>query len=416
MTISIKDILKELLAERTRLLLTILAVAWGTIAIAGMLAVGEGLRVAFHQAMSGVGKGLLFVQPGQTKEPVKGIGSHLDIRFNGYDYQSIKGLPIVQAIYPEFSIQKTLRRQDKTCNTSLVGVSPEYGRIRHILPQSGGRFIDDLDIKAFNRVIVLGSEAAHTLFDTTENPIGQSIWVDNIPFTIVGIMQDKLQLFSLGMPDKYLAWIPESTFTQIASTTTIPTLLIVPRNQHSMEALKQQILTLIALNHQVNPTDIEIVNFTDSAEIQSKTDTIFLGMQIFLGLIGILTLIVAGAGIANVMYASVSRSTRDIGIRMALGARSKQILAHYITESLFATAMGGLIGLLGTVVLIQGVSQLILLQNAFIFRELGYPQPILSLKVIIIVILTLGAIGLLAGFFPARKAALINPVEALRHE
>ncbi len=412
--IAVHSIVKELLTEKTRLFLTILAVAWGTISIAIMLAVGEGLRLNFSKAMAGSGTNVLIVQGGQTSLASKGQTINQKVQLTLQDFQTLElGMPNIQ-ITPEYTLYIPISYQDRTHNAQVSGVDPIYGELRYIQANAGGRFINELDNQERRQVIVLGNEVVKVLFNPGENPVGKMVVLNNHSFKVIGVMQNKLQMWNYQAPDNYLSWIPANTHTMLAAPEKIDTFVIVPNDPDQLSAIKTNIRNVIAQNHHLDPQDKSIITLQDSHESQEKTNALFRGMEIFLGIVGALTLVIAGVGVANVMFISVRRATRDIGIRMAVGARRYQILCHYIFEALLTTAVGGLIGLLGAKIIIALINR-IPMQGKF-FQFIGKPTPVLSALVISTVIVILGLIGFLAGFFPAKKAANIDPAEALRHE
>jgi len=291
-------------------------------------------------------------------------------------------------------------------------VNPSFGQMRNIIAAKGGRFIDPLDMRFSRRVVVLGNQIATTLFSAGENPLGKTIKIANQPFLVIGVMRQKLQM--AGPPDSYGAWIPASTFVTLTNPKKIDQFVLIPKQLDQNGLIKNQIRTLIAYQQHLDPNDQNLIKYRDYQIAQQRSNELFTGMEIFLGLVGMLTLIVAGVGIANVMFISVNRATREIGIRMAVGARSYQVLIHYVIEALLATAIGGFIGIAVTKIIIFGIS-LIPMHGQF-FKMIGKPIPVLSPSIVIVVILILGFIGLVAGIFPATKAAKIDPAIALRHE
>lgn len=417
--IPINYIIKELLAEKTRFFLIILAIAWGTASITSMLAVGEGLRITFGRVMEGSGKALLFVTGGQTSSNYQGQALNQTISLTPQDLQAIKnGIPAIH-ITPEYTIFTQSKYGDQQSYTMLNGVEPIYGKLRYIIPQRGGRFINAIDIQKRQRVIVLGNDLAHELLGAATNKnnslLGLFIYIGGQRFQIIGLMQKKLQFISYGMPDSYAAWIPASTFIGLVQAQNrIDRFIISPDHPEQLGPVKQAIIKIIAFNHHLNPADKNIVSFIDTYELQQKSAQIFTGMEIFLGIVGGLTLLVAGVGIANVMFISVRHATRDIGIRMAVGARNYQILIQYLTESLLTTTIGGIIGLIVAKIIITSVALIPVKQD--ILKFFGSPKPMLSPLIVSLVVVILGLTGLLAGFFPAKKAADIHPAEALRHE
>jgi putative ABC transport system permease protein len=190
--------------------------------------------------------------------------------------------------------------------------------------------------------------------------------------------------------------------------------LVLANNPNKNHAIGEKIRAIIAKNHGADPSDPQIINSIDSFAAQNQTSDFMLGMQIFLGLIGGITLAVAGIGIANVIFASVHSSTKQIGIQIAIGAQTKHIVMHYLLESIIVSSIGGALGIILSYILVF-ISSHINYHSQFA-KMLGNPKPEMSLGVLISVIIVLSITGLLAGFFPARKAAMIDPAEALRHD
>jgi len=407
---------KEILAGKTRLFLTILAIAWATTTITFMLAVGEGLRLTLGNTTSSIGKNFMVVMGGQTSSTHEGHLPNQPVRLTPQDLAHIRqGIPNIQ-IMPEYQWTAAISYQGQSLTKSISAVYPDFAHLRNLSVQTGGRFIDDIDIKENRRVIVIGTEfAKEVLQDIHLNQLlGKILIIDQKPFKIIGVLAEKPPIGFYQMPDNYLAWIPASTYIIEKKPEEISNFLIFPQPNSQNENLKKQIIQLIASHHHLDPEDQNILNILDIQKRQQETQSALKGTEIFLGIVGAMTLVVAGVGIANVMFISVRRTTREIGIRMAIGARSGQILWRYITEALIATFVGGAIGITLAYGLVWGISQLPM--DNPMFKYIGKPMPIFSFTVVGIVITTLGLVGLLAGFFPAKRAAAIDPAEALRHE
>jgi len=408
------QILKELFTEKVRMILTILAVAWGTFAITSMLAIGQGLRINFVQAVANSGKNLLTVEAGTTSKAYQGLAANTAIHLTKQDLKNIqRAVKNVIAITPVYNAGNTIQYQDKTAHTSILAVEPNYSAIHEIHTQPGGRFISPFDILHESTVIVLGLQTAKELFPN-ENPIGKRILISNQPFRIIGVMQSKPQMAAHQAADRFDNWIPASTYETFANPSSINSFSMTYKNKTLLDKTKQAIRNIIAMHYRLDPNDKNILTFSDLAERQEKINSFFLGMQVFLGIVGALTLLVAGVGIANVMFASVRQATHTIGIRMAVGAKTYQILVYYLLEALLATAIGGLIGFLMSWLLIYGIKHIPM--HGKLIEAIGKPIPILSFSVVLTVIIVLGIIGILAGFFPALKASKIDPAEALRYE
>lgn len=413
--IPFKHVFKELFSERTRILLTILAVAWGTASITIMLALGEGLRLTFGRAMNGMGNGILVVNRGQTSRAYGGLPEGHKVRLTEDDLRAVRAaIPEIAEISGEYARGKPMRTASKWRSGRVVGVEPAFGSIRNVAPAPGGRFINQRDIEGRRRVVMLGTQAVKELYEKGQDPIGTYVEIDGRPFLVVGVMQKKFQSSCYGGPDYGHVWIPGTTYKTMFGARDYRNWVVKPHRPEQMETVKTRIREILAANHGCDPTDEGIVRYWDALEMQEISNAVFYGFQTFLGIIGALTLIVAGVGIANVMYVSVSGATRDIGIRMAVGAKGYQVLTQYVLEALAATAVGGLVGLAVS----QGVVSLVGLipMSGEFFEFVGKPVPVLSGAVAAVVIGVLGLIGFLAGLFPARRAAQVDPAEALRYE
>jgi putative ABC transport system permease protein len=412
----LQQIKKELIREKTRIILTVIAIAWGTFAIASMLAIGEGLRLTFIKTMANTGQNLLMMKGGRTSKIYRGTHAGMKINLTKKDYKEIAGLPNVAAISPAYTLAQTISHRDAhmLINMQTLAVSSTYNKIHNIRVLPGGRFISPLDIKQRKAVIVLGEQTAKDLFPQIKNPTGKITEIGSKPFLIIGVMQHKSQIIAHQAPDAFSNWIPFSTYELYNNPPYMDSIDLTYKNPNLLPELESHIWQIIALNHGADPSDDNLAHFFEFAKRQQKITDFFLGMQVFLGIIGFLTLIVAGVGITNVMYVSINRATREIGIRMAIGAKTYQILAHYIAEGLTVAFIGGLLGLSMSALLVYGLKQIPL--HGRLIRVIGQPHPELSLTVILIVVLTLSLIGFLAGLFPALKAASIDPTEALGYE
>jgi putative ABC transport system permease protein len=400
--------------QKKRAFLTIAAIAWGTVAILLLLAFGEGLKRQMDMNRRATGENLAVMWPGETTKAWKGLPPGRPIRPRIDDIEMIAGrMPELRAVIGELTSWRTaLTYGRKTVNGRVIGTNVPYGEARKHYPQAGGRFFNDDDVAQRRRVIFLGDEMAKDIFGP-EPPVGKTLLVNNVPYIVIGVMQKKTQMGVYGGPDSNHAVIPISTWRAQFNRERLNNLLIQTERPDQMKGALKKLNEILGGKYGYDPSDDRALSTWDMVKSSQVTTNILLGIQIFLGIVGALTLLIGGVGVANIMYAVVKERTREIGVKMALGAKQRWIIMPFILEALMYTFIGGLLGITIATLLVSATT-LIPLEGNRVMSFLG--RPTLSLQIGIATSAILGIIGLLAGYFPARRAASIDPAATLRYE
>ena len=408
----LREFLLDLRTHRTRAILTLVAISWGTIAVVLLLAFGRGLANQMQAGTINAGNRIMILYGGETGMQFEGMPKGRKIRMVEEDAAMLaQAIPMIAMISPQYMGNVQLSYRKYVTNTSCEGVNPAFEEMRRMYPMAGGRFLNDVDVSEQRRVIVLGARIAKDIFGD-EEPVGGTLLVDGLPFTVVGILQDKIQTSMNNGPDSYRAIVPCSTFRTTYGPLRVSSIVVRPADPSQQDELKSEIFRVLARKYRFDPRDertLFIWDFIEGEKINRKVNT---GVEIFMGSVGLLTLLIAGVGVANVMYVVVKERTHEIGIKMALGARRSYILSQFIFEALLIAFIGGAIGMLFS----WGVVSVVHLfpSDEGVMQFLG--RPILSGFIMLVTSGILALIGLLAGFFPARRAASVDPVESLRYE
>jgi putative ABC transport system permease protein len=320
-------------------------------------------------------------------------------------------IPEIGAISREYSRRVPVTVGQKTVNARVRGVDPVFGPMRNIIPQAGGRFVNELDLAEKRRVVVLGDELATDLFGS-QDVVGRTVTINQSSFLVIGVMQPKVMMGMYSGPDKGQATIPSTTFKSTYTDAKVGNMVYQPVSFELGDQAKAEIYRVLGRKYRFDPEDTRALGIWDTRENIRITGNIALGIQLFLGIIGALTLFVGGMGVANIMYAVVKERTREIGVKMALGAKVRQVMAPFVLEALFMTVAGGLLGTVVSLGLMGVIAVLPLQGEAFDF--LG--RPTFSPAIAAATSAILGTVGMLAGYFPARRAAGVNPAVSLRYE
>jgi putative ABC transport system permease protein len=408
----IKVMFREFKAQKLRMALTILGITWGTLAITILMAFSVGIERQMRIAATGMGEGIIVMWPGSTTIPFQGLPQGRRIHFRPEDMELLKervaGIDKISGEYLRWGL--TLAYGQKQVNKTISGVYPDFKEMRTHYPQQGGRFIDQVDYDNKRRVIFLGSKVAEELFGN-EDPVGKMITVDNIPFMVIGVLIKKSQDSSYHGPDADYAVIPASTFVTLYGDPYFDDMVYSLKPGVNTKSVKQDIYRVLGGKYRFDPKDSYTIWYWDLVEQAETQRKMFVGINIFMWFIGGMTLVIAGVGVANIMYVAIRERTREIGAKMALGARRSHLMFQFMTEAMFISLFGGLLGITISMALARAF-WLIPMEGAMAFMG----KPTVNLPIAIITVVTLSAIGFLSGFFPARKAASINPVEALRYE
>ena len=400
--------------QKKRAVLTIASIAWGSVSLLLLLAFGQGLRDQLTVANRGMGSGIAVLWASETTKTWQGLPAGRSLHFLPEDSALLRErVPLLDGAIGEFVTWGTnFTYGKKTVNAQLIGTEVAYGDLRNHVPKPGGRFLNDQDVELRRRVVFLGGELAHDLFGDVD-PVGKQMLINAMPYTVVGVLEKRLQMGTYGGPDKNHAVIPIKTFQAQIGRKYLGNLVIRATDPKTMTTALDEARKLFAAKYGFDPDDERAIRDWDTVKGQKVMRNITLGIQGFLGIIGGLTLMIGGVGVANIMYATVKERTREIGVKMALGARPAWITGPLVLEGLAYTVFGGLLGLLFSMAIIIGLGFVPTDGNEAL-QFLG--KPTLSPAVGAISAAILGAIGLLAAYFPARRAASIDPAQTLRYE
>ncbi|HVO76663.1 MAG TPA: ABC transporter permease [Candidatus Bathyarchaeia archaeon] len=411
-TTLVREFLFDVRTQKTRVILTTAAIIWGTMSVVLLLSFGFGLEKRLMEGSLNYTDATVSLYSGETSKAFAGLPMVRSITFTMDDVKLLReNIPLIDLISPSFGRWgMAVHRGDVRTTTYGEGVAPDFYYMRHFF-QSTGRFIDDGDVLEERRVVFLGDGIATKLFGA-EAPVGQMIEVDGLPFKVIGVMAKKVQMSMSNGPDADRIIMPYSTFMTVYNRQQVRSIMIRPADRTRSKELIGDIRDLLGRKYRFDPTDEYAIRVFDNIADEEIGRKITLGLDIFFGVIGSLTLVVAGVGVANIMYVVVKERTREIGIKRAVGARRRHIVAQFVAEAFFLTGGGGLIGILISVGVVGLVS--LVPDTSGPLQFMGHP--IFSKTVAFVTVAILVAIALAAGIFPARKAAEVEPIEALRYE
>ncbi len=398
---SLKMATSTLVANKMRSSLTMLGIIIGNASVIAMVGVGEGAKNLASEQFESLGPNVIFVVPGSEEERRTTFNAPKTLVWD--DAIAIaEQVPSVKEVAPQITASQLITYRNRNANEQVIGTTPEYLSVRSF-EVAQGRFFTDVDLKRNQQVVVLGSEIAEKFFPQ-QSPLGKKIRVKNINLEVIGVLEAKGAF--LGSNQDRTVYVPLTTMANriVGDTspygTQVTFISIAARDENSIRAARLQIENLLRLRHKINgEDDFSVRTQKDVLEI---VGTITNGLTVLLAAIAGISLLVGGIGVMNIMLVAVTERTKEIGLRKAIGAREQDILWQFLIEATILSAAGGAIG---TVVGVTGI----VLVGAF-----SPLAPTISPIAILIAVGVSGTIGLSFGVFPARAAAKLDPIVALR--
>ncbi|WP_046489048.1 ABC transporter permease [Candidatus Methylopumilus planktonicus] len=393
-------------ANRLRTFLTMLGMVIGVGAVILMMAIGEGAQQSIKRSIDSMGSNLFVILSGSSSASGLRSGSGNSSALNINDANAVGDLEDIAVIAPISTGNAQIIFSGNNWNTSIIGTSPTYFSIRGWNVDSGELF-SDADVRSANRVALIGKTVAENLFGDDIDPIGKTIRIKKNPFTILGVLESKGQSFD-GRDQDDTIIVPITTAQRKLFGNQIPgsvrMIMAQAKSEKYMEVAEDAINDLIRQRHNIREnaeSDFSVRNLTAMAKTASETAKT---MSMLLGAIASISLLVGGIGIMNIMLVSVTERTREIGIRMAIGAREKDILLQFLLEACVISIVGCVIGVaLG-------------LGGAMLVKKMVGAEILISMQSIVLAFSVATSVGVFFGYYPASKAAKLHPIEALRYQ
>jgi len=392
----------SLIANKLRSLLTMLGIIIGVAAVIALVSIGNGVKQDIEDSISSLGSNLLVVMPGAPRTPGvrPSAGSMKTLKVS--DYEAIAKLDGVKAASPMTNGSYVVIYQNKNWTTSVSGVNANFLDVNN-WTMTSGRFFSDKNVQNRERVAVVGQTVVKNLF-ADEDPVGKEIRVKNIPFRVIGVLKSKGN-GTMGNDQDDTVLIPYTTsMERVEGIDYLRMVYVVAKDDEGIDGLQAGIENLLRVRHNIKDTNLDDFNIQNMKSIMETVAQTTGTFTLFLGAVAAISLVVGGIGIMNIMLVSVTERTREIGVRKALGATYSVIVTQFLIEAVVISLMGGFIGIAFGI----GASKVIGMVSGM--------STIVSVPTIIMSFAFSMAIGLIFGIYPARKAAKLNPIDALHYE
>ena len=395
-------LMASLIANKLRSLLTMLGIIIGVAAVIALVSIGNGVKQDIEDSISSLGSNLLVVLPGAPRTPGarSSQGSMKSLKIS--DYEAIAKLEGVKAASPMTNGSYVVIYQNKNWTTSVAGVNSNFQDVNN-WTMTSGRFFSDKNVQNRERVAVVGQTVVKNLF-ADEDPVGKEIRVKNIPFRVIGVLKSKGN-GTMGNDQDDTVLIPYTTsMERVEGIDYLRRVYVVAKDDEGIDRLQADIENLLRVRHNIKDTNLDDFNIQNMKSIMETVAQTTGTFTLFLGAVAAISLVVGGIGIMNIMLVSVTERTREIGVRKALGATYSVIVTQFLIEAVVISLMGGFIGIAFGI----GASKVIGMVSGM--------STIVSVPTIIMSFAFSMAIGLIFGIYPARKAAKLNPIDALHYE
>ena len=394
-----------LTANKARSGLTILGIVIGIGSVIAMIAIGQGSQATIQSSIQSLGSNLVLVMPGFQRglgaQVSQGRGSSQTLTLA--DAQAIsQEVGFIKAVAPEVSGRYQVTAKGLNTNTSIVGTTSSYASVRNIAVADGS-FISDQNVSGMTKVAVIGPTVRDDLFGEDSNPVGQTIKIKQIEFKVIGVTQAKGGSGFNNQDD--MIFIPITTAQQFfIGSTRVSTISVQAVDESSMTSVQNQITELLLSRHNISDATLADFSIMNQADVVATASSVVNTFTMLLGSVAAISLVVGGIGIMNMMLTTVTERTREIGLRKAIGAKRKDINSQFLAEAVTLTFIGGIIGVTVGWLVSFGV-----------YKIGGITTKVSPLSIILAFCVS-AAIGIIFGYYPARRAARLNPIDALRYE
>jgi putative ABC transport system permease protein len=395
---------RALIRNKLRAILTMLGVIIGVASVIAMLAIGEGSKANIRQEMSSMGTNMVMVMPNFQRRGGVSMGASSSMVLKYSDVVALRNeSTVLSAVSPEVRASGQVIYGNQNTQTTIYGVSEEYLSIRK-LEIENGRIFNPTEVKSMAKVCILGQTVVENLFGAGADPVGLNIRIKNLPFTVIGVLKDKGES-GMGQDQDDLILAPYTTVQRrLAAIDYIHGIYASAVTEEKSAKAISEVGDILRRAHKLKDSQENDFRVMSQSELITTVSSITDMMTILLGAIAGISLLVGGIGIMNIMFVSVTERTREIGLRMSIGGRGRDILKQFLVESILLSILGGALGVIFGYLIAKGAGSLLKI------------SPIVQVHTVILAFTVCFAIGVFFGWYPARKAANLNPIDALRYE